>query len=239
MWLRLYQCLLVLTLAWVPWAGRAIAQQDQVPLDAIDLDATLSLDRFITQLATKRVVFVGETHYRYDHHLKQLEIIRRLHQMDPNLAIGVEYFQQPFQPQLDDYITGRTYFRHGLSRQFRQWHSRCCPRVLGIDEHYFTRKKGGYATTLCDLGNHNVYDVVLGRSEASLERYFLSLEGKDWVRMVCMDLASVYRALVRKHFPQARIVADRFHMIGIINITSWPAGARSTGWARATAASCR
>ena len=112
--------------------------------------------------------------------------------------------------------TVERYFRHGLGRQFRQWHSRCCPRVLGIDEHFFTRRKG-YATTLCDLGNHKVYDVVLGRSEASLERYFLSLEGKDLVRVVCMDLASVYRALVRKHFPQARIVADRFHVIRLVN----------------------
>jgi hypothetical protein len=42
MWLRLSQYLFVLTLAWVPWVGRAIAQQDQVPLDAIDLDATLA-----------------------------------------------------------------------------------------------------------------------------------------------------------------------------------------------------
>lgn len=33
----------------------------------------------------------------------------------------------------------------------------------------------------------------------------------------CMDLASVYRALVRKHFPKARIVADRFHVIRLIN----------------------
>ena len=32
-----------------------------------------------------------------------------------------------------------------------------------------------------------------------------------------MDLASSYRALVRKHFPQARIVADRFHVIRLIN----------------------
>ena len=112
--------------------------------------------------------------------------------------------------------TVERYFQHGLRRQFRQWHSRRCPRVLGIDEHFFTRKKG-YATTLCDLGSHKVYDVVLGRSEASLERYFLSLEGKHLVRVVCMDLASVYRALVRKHFPQARIVADRFHVIRIVN----------------------
>jgi hypothetical protein len=32
-----------------------------------------------------------------------------------------------------------------------------------------------------------------------------------------MDLASAYRALVRKYFPQARIVADRFHVIRLIN----------------------
>ena len=107
--------------------------------------------------------------------------------------------------------------------------------MLGIDEHFFTRKTG-YATTLCDLGNHKVYDVVLGRSEASLESYFLSLEGKDLVRVVCMDLASVYRALVRKHFPQARIVADRFHVIRIINhhfLACWrdldPLGSKNRG----------
>ena len=32
-----------------------------------------------------------------------------------------------------------------------------------------------------------------------------------------MDLAAGYRALVRKHFPQARIVADRFHVIRAVN----------------------
>src|SRR5579884_2634275 len=53
---------------------------------------------------------------------------------------------------------------------------------------------------------------VLGRSEAALDGYLQRLPGKDGVRVVCMDLASAYRALVRKHFPNARIVADRFHV---------------------------
>jgi transposase len=53
--------------------------------------------------------------------------------------------------------------------------------------------------------------------ELSLEAYFQRLEGKQDVRVVCMDLASNYRSLVRKHFPNARIVADRFHVIRIIN----------------------
>ena len=112
--------------------------------------------------------------------------------------------------------TVERYFRRGLQRQFSAWHAARCPPVLGIDEHFFTRRQG-YATTLCDLRHHKVYDVVLGRSEASLEAYFQRLEGKAEVRVVCMDLSSSYRALVRKHFPNARIVADRFHVIRLIN----------------------
>lgn len=83
--------------------------------------------------------------------------------------------------------TVERYFRRGLLRQSKEWHSRRCPQVLGIDEHFFTRRKG-FATTLCDLRNHKVYDVVLGRSELSLAAYFQKLEGKAEVRVVCMDL---------------------------------------------------
>ena len=32
-----------------------------------------------------------------------------------------------------------------------------------------------------------------------------------------MDLAVHYRSLVRKQFPKAKIVADRFHVIRLIN----------------------
>jgi transposase len=112
--------------------------------------------------------------------------------------------------------TVERYFRHGLQRQFREWHPPCCPKLLGIDEHFFTRRKG-YATTFCDLRHHKVYDVALGRSEADLEAYLARLDGKPEVQLVCIDLASTYRALIRKHFPNARIVADRFHVIRIIN----------------------
>ena len=94
----------------------------------------------------------------------------------------------------------------------------------------------GYATTFCDLKNHKVHDVVAGRSEAALESYLERLEGKQQVQLVCMDLAPGYRALVRKHFPAARIVADRFHVIRMLNhhfLACWknidPVGARHRG----------
>ncbi len=95
--------------------------------------------------------------------------------------------------------------QHVLKRLAAERTNALCPAVLGIDEHFFSRRHG-YATTFCDLKNHRVYDMVLGRSEASREAYFQALEGKSSVRVVCMDLASVYRALVRKHLPNARIV---------------------------------
>jgi len=58
------------------------------------------------QIDDAQVVLVGETHTRYDHHLVQLEILKYLYQKSPDLALGVEWFQQPFQKHLDDYVAG-------------------------------------------------------------------------------------------------------------------------------------
>jgi transposase len=131
--------------------------------------------------------------------------------------------------------TVERWFEDFLRREFAERQGAPCPRVLGIDEHFFTRRHG-YATTFCDLRGHKIYDVVLGRSEAALENYLQKLPGKDRVRIVCMDLASVYRALVKKHFPKARIVADRFHVIRLIAhhfLACWrdidPRGAKHRG----------
>jgi uncharacterized iron-regulated protein len=72
----------------------------------LDLNAYSTMEGIIPALANKRVVFIGEQHTRYDHHLSQLEIIRRLHALHPQLAIGMEMFQQPFQRHLDEYVAG-------------------------------------------------------------------------------------------------------------------------------------
>ncbi len=91
-----------------------------------------------------------------------------------------------------------------------------CPRVLGIDEHFFTRKQG-YATTLCDLAHHKIYDVILGRSEKALEPTLQQLPDKRKVKVVVIDLSETYRAIARRFFPNAKIVADRFHVIRLVN----------------------
>ena len=90
-----------------------------------------------------------------------------------------------------------------------------CPMVLGIDEH--TLHKGQrFATTFCDLKNHKVFDVVKGRSAAEMIGFLKNLRGRERVRIVCIDLSSPFRALIRKWFPNARIVADRFHVVRVV-----------------------
>jgi uncharacterized iron-regulated protein len=92
---------------WIPVLACALAAQTPDLFQAVDLDSALAPATLLRQLAAKRVVFVGETHDRYDHHLNQAAIIRGLYQTDPKLAIGVEYLEQRFQPKVDDYIYGR------------------------------------------------------------------------------------------------------------------------------------
>jgi len=92
---------------------------------------------------------------------------------------------------------------------------RRCPRVLGIDEHSLHRGRG-MLTTFCDLKRRRIFDVAEGHSEAKLRDFLESLHGREHVAVVCIDLSSAYRRLVRRYFPNARIVADRFHVVRII-----------------------
>ncbi len=77
------------------------------PPRMLDLSAVKPMDDFTAKIVAQRVIYVGESHDRLDHHLNQLEIIRRAYAANKNLAIGMEFFQQPFQFALDDYIAGK------------------------------------------------------------------------------------------------------------------------------------
>jgi transposase len=112
--------------------------------------------------------------------------------------------------------TVERWYQDYLGQKHSEIDRRLCPRVLGVDEHFFTRKKG-YATTFVDLGKHKVFDVRLGRSEPSLRRYLKGLQGRSNVQVVVMDLSETYRSIARRYFPNATIVADRFHVVRLIN----------------------
>lgn len=131
--------------------------------------------------------------------------------------------------------TVERWFQDVLRREVAKRSNAPCPRILGIDEHFFTKKQG-YATTFCNLGRHNIFDVTLGRSEKSLRSYLHRLEGKERVKVMVMDLSESYRSIARKHFPNALVVTDRFHVIRLVNhhfMATWkhldPEGRKNRG----------
>ncbi|MFN3921486.1 MAG: ChaN family lipoprotein, partial [Caldimicrobium sp.] len=67
-----------------------------------------TIDDILFELLPAQVLFIGEKHDEYAHHIFQLEIIKRFYQyMGHNIAIGLEMVQRPFQKYLDDFIEGK------------------------------------------------------------------------------------------------------------------------------------
>lgn len=88
-----------------------------------DLRKPQILNELTDQVGEKRAIFIGEVHDRAEHHQNQLRIIQSLYARNPDLAIGVEYLQQPFQHYLDDYIAGRIDEKEMLikTEYFKRW----------------------------------------------------------------------------------------------------------------------
>lgn len=93
------------------------------------------------------------------------------------------------------------------------------PEKIGIDEHFFTRRKGfsEFATVFTDMTNRRLKAVVLGKQGAAIEEQIKHIEGRENVRLVAIDLADSYKSFVFKYFPNAEIVADKFHVLRLLS----------------------
>jgi uncharacterized iron-regulated protein len=85
----------------------AVLTQEEHTSGVLDPTDEATFERLLDDLEGRRLIFLGEIHDRYDHHVNQLQVIRGLHARGRALAIGLEAFQEPFQPYLDAYIAGR------------------------------------------------------------------------------------------------------------------------------------
>lgn len=89
----------------------------------IDPSQPSARENLTDAMANKRVLFIGEVHDSVAHHQNQLQIIKSLYSRYPDIVIGAEYFQQPFQQYLDDYIAGRIDEKEMLKKTeyFKRW----------------------------------------------------------------------------------------------------------------------
>ena len=95
------------------------------------------------------------------------------------------------------------------------------PSVIGIDEHFFTRKRGyvEYVTVITDMSKKRLYEMVEGKDTKHLIEQLSHLPGRENVKLVVMDMSSTYKKFVKDFFPNAMIVADKFHVLRLLTPT--------------------
>jgi len=93
------------------------------------------------------------------------------------------------------------------------------PKVVGVDEHFFSRRKGysEYFTIFTDLKGHRVREAVHGRAKSEVLGKVEHIKGRENVEWVVQDLSETYRSLTRELFPNAKRVADKFHVLRLLS----------------------
>ncbi len=92
-------------------------------------------------------------------------------------------------------------------------------RSLGIDEIALVKGQGNYCAVLVDIEKKKLVAILESRTKKAIAQ-----ELKSWgewtlaqIEYVSIDLWSGYRNLVEEMMPNAVVVADRFHVMKLIN----------------------
>ena len=88
------------------------------------------------------------------------------------------------------------------------------PRVVSLDESSF-KSKFVYHTILSAPEQHRILELVEGRSRQSARQALagMPLSWREGIETVVIDMFWPFRKAVEDVLPQARIVADKFHVI--------------------------
>lgn len=89
-------------------------------------------------------------------------------------------------------------------------------RRVGIDEHGF-KKSERFVTMIVDHDNKRLREVVAGKTAINLEQALSSIPGRENVELVSLDMSDSYRSFVKGFFPNAKMVADKFHVLRLLN----------------------
>ncbi|MCT4642187.1 MAG: ISL3 family transposase [Bacteriovoracaceae bacterium] len=96
-------------------------------------------------------------------------------------------------------------------------------KTVGIDEHSFIRNvKYGhkeFVTIFVDYNKSRIREVVKGRYESDFRRdeNLYNIPGRENVQNVITDFAPSMRSFAKSFFPNAKLIADKFHLVRLAN----------------------
>ena len=85
------------------------ASYNQGTIISTQTKAAVAFEDLITDLSKVRVIYVGEQHHDAAHHKIQLDIIKAVFKTHPDIAVGMEMFDQTYQPILNLWSAGELY----------------------------------------------------------------------------------------------------------------------------------
>jgi transposase len=94
------------------------------------------------------------------------------------------------------------------------------PSAIGIDEHAYGKNKEfrrtQFVTTIVNHNKGKMFEAVIGKTQAELEIATAHIKGRENVQWATIDMCDPYRNFIHSFFPQAKIVADKFHVLRLL-----------------------
>ena len=109
---------------------------------------------------------------------------------------------------IDSYYDTQKLYKHYL------------PEVLSFDEFKSVKSAdGAMSFHMCDGKTGKTIDIVEDRKLNSLMRYFsyYTHKARSNVKLIVIDMYSPYISLIKKMFPCAEIIIDKFHLVNLIS----------------------
>lgn len=95
------------------------------------------------------------------------------------------------------------------------------PSRIGIDEHSYGKnsatRRTQFVSVIVDQNKGKVFELVAGKTQSELEHALGHIPGAQNVRWVSMDMCDPYRNWIQSNFPNAKIVADKFHVLRLLS----------------------
>lgn len=134
-------------------------------------------------------------------------------------------FQRATNEPFTDVAAGEAVTTYRVTEAF-DWHAtrllleecQVPPRVVSLDEAAF-RKRFRFHTVFSDPERGAIFDLTDGRSQASAEAGFAAMDPqvRAGIETVVIDCHWPYRKAIEKWLPDARVVADKFHVLRAID----------------------